>query len=165
MPAARRPPSGRRKPPVLVKEGTIVADEWTLVAEGPAEPGLIAPLDAWLEAPDGAGVWLDGSAEVDEVAPQVLDAPVVAVRFPAFADGRGLTFGALLRSRYGFTGELRAFGEIVPDLTEYMHRCGFDAFVLPDVRQAETAITCIHRMSDHYQGSSREPLPAYRRHA
>lgn len=131
--------------------------------EGPARPGLIAPLSAWLESPDGAGVWVDGDAAAEEVEGQLFEAPVVAVRFAAFADGRGLTFGRLLRTRYGYDGELRAFGEIVPDLTEYMYRCGFDAFVLANRRQAEAAIACIQRMSDHYQGSVRQPLPAYRR--
>lgn len=150
---------------MLVRQGAIIADEWTLVGDGPARPGLIVPFDAWLKAPEGAGVWLEGDVEVEEVGPRVLEAQLVAVRFPAFADGRGLTFGKLLRSRYGFAGELRAFGEIVPDLTEYMHRCGFDAFVLPDRRQAEATITCIQRMTDHYQGSFRQPLPPYRRMA
>ena len=165
MATARRSRRGSRRPPVLVREHTVVADEWTLVDEGPARPGLIAPLNAWLVAPEGAGVWVDGSAEVDEVAPQVLGAPVVAVRFPTFADGRGLTFGALLRARYAFTGELRAIGEVVPDLTEYMYRCGFNAFALADRRQAEVAIRCMRQMHGHYQGSYREPLPGYGRHA
>ena len=150
---------------MLVRDSAIVADEWTLVAEGPAGPGLIVPLVAWLQAPHGAGVWVDGSANVDQVGSQALDAPVVAVRFPSFADGRGLTFGRLLRTRYGYQGELRAIGEIVPDLTEYMHRCGFDSFVLADRREAEVAIGCIGRMSDHYQGSFRQPLPPYARPA
>lgn len=143
----------------------IVPDEWTILEEGSAGPGLIVPLEAWLESPDGAGVWVEGDAEVEEIAPRLVEAPVVAVRFPAFADGRGLTFAKLLRSRYGYNGELRAFGEIVPDLCEYMHRCGFDAFVLADRRQAEAAIACIRRMTDHYQGSFRQPLPPYQRMA
>lgn len=164
---------GSKRPYVLVKATqtrpgcaaapTIVADEWALVEQGPARPGLIAPFEAWLESPAGAGVWVEGDAEAEEVAPRLVEAPVVAVRFPAFADGRGLTFARLLRTRYGYEGELRAFGEIVPDLTEYMYRCGFDAFVLCSRRQAQAAIACIRRMSDHYQGSFRQPLPAYRR--
>ena len=144
---------------------TVVDDEWTLANEGPARPGLIVPLKAWLESPRGAGVWVEGDAELEEIAPRLVEAPVVAVRFPVFADGRGLTFGKLLRGRYGYEGELRAFGEIVPDLCEYMHRCGFDAFVLADRRQADVAIACIRRMSDHYQGSFRQPLPPYQRMA
>ncbi len=143
--------------------GRVVEDEWTLVTEGRARPGLIVPLDAWRQAAAGAGVWVDGDADVDEVGPLIRRAPVIAVHFPAFVDGRGLTFGTLMRTRYGFAGELRAFGEIIPDLTEYMHRCGFDAFVLANRRQAEATIACIARVSDHYQGSFRQPLPRFRR--
>ena len=136
-------------------------DEWTLVEEGDAAPGVIAPLDAWRQNPEGAGVWVEGDAEVEEIGPLVAAAPVVAVRFPAIVDGRGLSLGALLRSRYGFAGELRAFGDIIPDITEYMHRCGFNAFVLPDREQAEVAIACMGRMSDHYQASVRQPKPPF----
>ena len=148
---------------MLVRDGRIVKDSWTLVEDGPARPGGIAPFDAWKRSPEGAGVWVDGDREVEELVPEILEAPVVAVRFPAFADGRGLTLGALLRNRYRFRGELRAFGDVVADLTEYMHRCGFNSFVLPDRQQAEVAIACVARMSDHYQASVREPLPAFRR--
>lgn len=148
---------------MLVRDGRIVSDPWTLVEDGPARPGLIAPLEAWQRSPNGAGVWVDGDQEVEELVPRILEAPVVAVRFPAFADGRGLTFGTLLRGRYGFRGELRAFGDMLADLTEYMRRCGFNSFVLPDRHQAEVAIACMARMSDHYQASVREPSPAFRR--
>ena len=155
------PPSRFGRPGAL----SIVPDNWTVVEEGPARPGLIAPMGAWLECPDGAGVWVEAEAVPEEVAPLLFGAPVIAVRFPAFADGRGLTFGKLMRTRCGYDGELRAFGDIVPDLTEYMYRCGFNAFVLADRRQAEAAIACIQRMSDHYQSSFRQPLPPYRRPA
>lgn len=147
--------------PYLVRDGRIADDEWTLVREGDAAPGLIAPIDAWRRNPNGAGVWVEGEIEATEIGPVVLDAPVVAVHFPVFADGRGLSLGALLRSRYGFAGELRAFGEVIPDLAQYMHRCGFNAFVLPNRGQAETAIACIARMSDHYQASVRVPDPPF----
>ena len=145
----------------LVRDGRIVEDDWTLVLEGDAAPGTIAPLPAWQRNPEGAGVWVEGDAEVEEIGPLLATAPLVAVRFPAIVDGRGLSLGALLRSRYGFDGELRAFGDIIPDITEYMHRCGFNAFVLPNREQAEVAIACIERMSDHYQASVREPRPPF----
>lgn len=148
---------------MLVKDGRIVPDEWQLIDDGAARPGTIAPLEAWRTAPEGAGVWVESHAEVEDIAQEILTAPVVAVRFLAFNDGRGLSFGSLLRSRYAYGGELRAFGEIVPDLTAYMLRCGFNAFVLPDQHQAEVALACMNRMSDYYQASVREPLPPFRR--
>lgn len=148
---------------MLVKDGQIATDPWQLIEDGDARPGTIAPLAAWRKAPDAAGVWVEGDADVEEVGEEILPAPVVAVRFAAFADGRGLSFGSLLRSRYGYEGELRAFGQIVPDLTAYMLRCGFNAFILPDQHQAEVAAACMGRISGHYQASVREPVPPFRR--
>ena len=149
--------------PTLVRDGEIANDNWTLLESGSARPGAIAPLAAWRQAPEGAGVWVDGDVEVEDVAHAILAAPVVAVRFHAFADGRGLSFASLLRGRYRYRGELRACGEIAADLTAYMLRCGFNAFVLPNRSQAEIAIACMNRMSDHYQASVREPMPPFRR--
>lgn len=151
--------------PTLLKGGRIVRDDWTLRMEGPAGPGRISPLAAWRQAPEGAGVWVEGDAEVAKIGAEIRAAPVVAVRFAAFADGRGLSFASLLRSRCGFQGELRAFGELVPDLTPYMLRCGFDAFLLASERDAETALACMARMSGHYQASAAEPTPRFRQAA
>ena len=42
--------------------------------------------------------------------------------FPQFTDGRGYSIGALLRERYGFTGELRAIGDVLRDQLFYLAR-------------------------------------------
>ena len=54
----------------------------------------------------------------------------IAILFPSFADGRGLTLGHRLR-RLGFQGHLRARGHLVPDQYPMALRCGFDAVELP----------------------------------
>ena len=58
------------------------------------------------------------------------DIDAIAVLFPSFADGRGLTLGHRLR-RLGFAGHLRARGHLVPDQYPMALRCGFDAVELP----------------------------------
>ena len=159
--------------PTLVRGLQIVPDEWTLV-EGTGDAALpptraIPPFDDWLARraalPDAAetGFWTEGDADPEAFAPYVGDVGVIAVRFPAFADGRGLSLGVLLRTRYGFAGELRAFGDILPDLAQYLHRSGFDAFLVSDERSAEVAIASVVSMTDHYQASVRQPVPAFRR--
>ena len=153
---------GSESMPTLLRPGGVAEDDWELLAAGEAAPGLIVPLAAWRKAPDGAGVWVEGDAEIDEIGDEIRAAPVVAVRFAAFADGRGLSFASLLRGRHGYRGELRAFGEIVPDLTPYMLRCGFDAFLLATSREAEVALACITRSRHHYQASATEPTPRFR---
>ena len=106
---------------------------------------------------------MEGDTEAEAVGPYAPELPLIAVHFPAFADGRGLSLGTLLRTRHGFEGELRAFGDVLPDLAQYLHRSGFDAFVVPDARSAEVAIASVRSITDHYQASVRQPIPAFRR--
>lgn len=161
--------------PTLVRECAVARDDWTLL-EAPAQPATapdrsILPLASWLEhgaaldAPEHLGVWMAGDTEPEACAPFLDRVALVAIHFPAFTDGRGISLGMLLRSRHGFDGELRAYGDILPDLVPYLHRSGFDAFVLADDRAAKTAIAAMSAMTDHYQGSVRQPLPAFRRQA
>lgn len=159
--------------PVLVKDLEIVPDPWRLVesaddSDGSTGDGCIFPFDYWASAPRPgqactAGFWVDGGVDVERVRDHLEGASLVAVKFPAFADGRGLSLGVLLRSRLGFGGELRAFGDILPDLAQYLHRSGFDAFVVEDRRAAEVAIASVASITDHYQASVLQPQPAFRR--
>ena len=159
--------------PVLVKNLEITRDPWTLIessddCDGSMADGSIVPLDCWASttrphAASRAGFWVDGEADIEHVGRHLEGASLIAVRFPAFADGRGLSLGALLRSRHGFRGELRAFGDILPDLAQYLHRSGFDAFLVDSRRAAEVAIASVGAISDHYQASVLQPQPAFRR--
>lgn len=159
--------------PTLVRKLRIVPDEWTLIdaeteLDDPPERAIL-PWEDWLARrgtlaePARTGVWVEGDAEAEMVGPHAAELPLIAIRFPAFADGRGLSLGTLLRTRYGFAGELRAVGDILPDLAQYLHRSGFDAFVVADRRNAEVAIASVGSITDHYQASVRQPVPAFRR--
>lgn len=150
--------------PVLVKDQQIVADPWQLLETIPdyVPDNAIVPFNQLVNTSANA-VWVEGDVEVDEFGDDLAKLDLVAVHFPMFADGRGLSLGTLLRNRYGFKGELRAIGEVQPDLTPFMLRCGFDAFELVDELAAKTAIQCMVSMSDFYQGSVIQPEPAYRR--
>jgi uncharacterized protein (DUF934 family) len=78
-------------------------------------------------------------------------------------DGRGLSLAVLLRSRYGYRGEIRAIGATHEDLAHYYMRCGFDSVVFAEGRDLATALAGSSVLSDFYQGSVVEPLPAFRR--
>ena len=56
---------------------------------------------------------------------------IILIEFPTFADGRGCSQAHLLRQRWGYTGELRAFGDIRRDELDFLARCGFDTLKLP----------------------------------
>ncbi len=119
----------------------------------------LVDIDQW-DPNSGNGVRLPVDAEPEA---RLLNAPVIAIDFPTFFDGRGLSLAVLLRQRFGFRNELRAVGQVHPDLLHYMHRCGFDTFVLPDDYDADRACRLLAPYSDHYQGSVRAPEPPYRR--
>ena len=48
------------------------------------------------------------AGELDKLA-------LIAIEFPAFADGRGYSTATLLRERYRYIGELRAVGDVLRD--------------------------------------------------
>ena len=52
-----------------------------------------------------------------------------------FRDGRGYSAARILREA-GYTGELRAVGQVLIDQLSHMRRCGFDSFA-PDKRLDE----------------------------
>lgn len=90
---------------------------------------------------------------------------VIAVEFPQFTDGRGYSIGRLLRERYGYTGELRAVGEVLRDTLFYLSRCGFDSFALAEGVDLEAARSSLSDFSEGYQASVERPQPLFRRRA
>ncbi len=159
--------------PTLLKGTEIVQDTWQLVNDDaplPETGNLILPLARWREAAEDiersgrrAGAWVHGDSEPDELAEYLDRLPLIAIRFAAFNDGRGLSLATLLRTRFGFDGELRAIGAVHEDLVHYMLRCGFDSLLLGDDRNIDVARRGLNVMTHYYQGSVIEPRPAFRR--
>jgi len=154
---------------LLNRDGEII--EPTSISNGAAAVGgqAITPLADW-SAGSGEGLLLEPS---DEPEAAHTSAPLIAINFPAFTDGRGLSLAVLLRTRFGYTGELRAVGDVHPDVIHYMKRCGFDTFQMPEGRTlppaandslgADDSSNTLAPHSDYYQASVIHPQPAYRR--
>jgi uncharacterized protein (DUF934 family) len=124
-----------------------------------ADDVVLMPLEQWHEN-SGHGLLLGVDVEPE---PRFARASLIAIDFPVFHDGRGLSLAVLLRSRIGFTGELRAVGDVHPELFHYLRRCGFDSLLLPPGRLPGSADTLLAPYSDYYQASIAEPRPAFRR--
>ncbi|KAF0180111.1 MAG: DUF934 domain-containing protein [Hyphomonadaceae bacterium] len=90
---------------------------------------------------------------------------VIAVDFPKFSDGRGLSTAALLRRRLGYAGELRAVGDVARDQLFQMARCGFDAFQLRAGQDAEDALRAFTDFGEVYQSATDGHAPIFRRRA
>lgn len=92
-----------------------------------------------------------------------LDLPLIAVAFPKFNDGRGLSLAVLLRRRLGYRGELRAVGDVARDQLYYMARCGLDAFALRPDQDVDDALAAFGDFSDVYQEAADGLSPLFRR--
>lgn len=167
--------------PKLVKDGAIVENDWPLMAKPDGEPAeasvpegkVIVPLKIWqaqkeaLKSRDSLGVWLDTDETADELGDEARELPLVAVNFPAFADGRAFTTARMIRERYGFEGELRAVGYFLAEQACYLRRCGVNALDFGEDRQQhlEAAVEALNDFTEYYQSSVDQPLPLFRRRA
>lgn len=164
----------------LIKNKQVVADTWLTLelgendtAESIALPAgdVIFPFAVWQARKDEIlarggmiGLLIKGEDLVEAVAGDVARFAVIAVNFPKFVDGRGYSTASLLRQRYGYTGELRAVGDILHDQLFYLTRVGFDAYALRDDKSAAYAIEKgFSVFSDAYQPSTTQPQPLFRR--
>ncbi|RON80974.1 DUF934 domain-containing protein [Pseudomonas fluorescens] len=141
-------------------------DPWTLVRD-PSMPWpdglLMLPLTHWLESPSTHAVWLGPDDEVESLVPWLGSLPLIALDFPSFRDGRAYSQAYLLRSRFGWAGELRAIGDVLRDQLSHMRQCGFDSFAVREDKSAEDALKGLAGMSVLYGRSVIEPRPLFRR--
>ena len=114
-------------------------DEWTHAESAEALSGngrFILPLadvlaldaDVRISARERLGVLLLPGDPVEKIVELLPDLSLVALAFPAFSDGRSFSKAELLRSRHGFTGAVRATGQVLVDQLPHMLRLGFDEF-------------------------------------
>ncbi|MES2128844.1 MAG: DUF934 domain-containing protein [Pseudomonadota bacterium] len=162
----------------IIKNREVVQDDWTVLrleegqeAATVAIPAgkVIVPLAVWQaqKATLAAlvGVWI-ASDERPEVLKGELDKfAVVAVDFPKFTDGRGYSIAYTLRMRLGYTGELRAIGDVLRDQLFSMQRVGFDAYATRPDRNIHDALKGLSDFSETYQASVDQKAPLFRRHA
>ena len=76
---------------------------------------------------------------------------MICLDFPKFTDGRGYSYARLLRSRYKFTGEIRAVGNVLRDQAFFMRRCGIDALEIVDGRSTDGWRQAFAELSVRYQ--------------
>ncbi len=112
------------------------------------------------------GIWLDTHELLETLVASVADInqlPIIAVHVERFADGRIFSIGNLLRTRYGYKKELRAFGDVLRDQLFFLKRCGYDSYLIRPDRSAEDALTGLQDFSQPYQGAVDETQPVWRR--
>lgn len=159
----------------VIRDGRLIADNW-LAQSGdahemdnagvPDEPGYLVTLENWVACRDRyrvrrhpVAIHLSPDAE-----PQTLLEPdatvidptgiaMIAIVFPIYTDGRGYSIAQLLRHQLGWTGELRAVGDVMIDTVHYLARCGFNSFAIKPGHDPEAALHALATFSSSYQRS------------
>lgn len=150
----------------------VVEDGWRSVSDEaaiPAEGDVIVSLARFQTEPatlreraGRVGVRVSNETDPDALGASIDGVSLVAVEFPKYTDGRGYSIARVLRERHGFSGELRAVGNVLRDQLFYMARCGFDAFELTEGKDVDDAIEGFRDFSVTYQPAA-DGAPIWRR--
>jgi uncharacterized protein (DUF934 family) len=160
----------------LIKDGRLVEDPFVDAANSdsiPADVPVIVSLEQWqnhwerlVRRGKAIGVRLASDQHPDVIADDLDQFAVIALEFPAFRDGRAYSYARLLRHRYGYTGELRAVGDVLLEQLLFMHRVGFNAFQLDSAQPLDDYRTAVGEFSAWYQPSGDQRQTAVQlRHA
>jgi uncharacterized protein (DUF934 family) len=86
---------------------------------------------------------------------------VVELHFPKFNDGRAFSQAFLLRRRLGFTGQIRATGDVLIDQLVQMRRSGFTQAVLRDDQNLAHGQALLAHYPTFYQGDAVHTAPHF----
>lgn len=103
------------------------------------------------------GVLWPNDRSVQALADDLPRLDLIALHFPRWTDGRAYSQARLLRGRLGFSGQLRAVGDVIADQVLQLWRCGFDAAELRPGQSAEVAHQALRWFAAHYQPDVRHP--------
>jgi uncharacterized protein (DUF934 family) len=159
----------------LNAEARIEPSEFTAIAQDQTVPDtgkVLVHLSIWQaqkpallsRAQAGElGVWLDPDDNPELLADDASHLKIIAFHFPVFKFGQAYSGAVLLRTRYGFTGDILAYGDIWRDQLFYLARCGFTQFDIKEGKSIEDAIQGFKDFTTPYQTSADGVLPIFSR--
>jgi len=147
----------------LIKNGSFVDNTFAHVADDQALPEgpIVVSLKRWQaeretltarNAPLGVRLTSDQSPEA--LGSDVNHFALIELEFPKFRDGRGYSWARVLRQRLGFSGEIRAVGDVLRDQWLYMSRVGVDAFEVRPGTRIEDFRAALAEQTVFYQPAS-----------
>ena len=86
---------------------------------------------------------------------------VIELHFPKFNDGRAFSQAFLLRRRLGFTGQIRATGDVLIDQLVQMQRSGFTQAVLRADQNLAHGQALLAHYPAFYQGDAVHTAPHF----
>jgi uncharacterized protein (DUF934 family) len=159
----------------LIRNGVLEANLWQLddntsLTLPPDSAHWMITLESWKANQDAlplrqypVAIFIPSSTELNDFFPQggtdinTLSIALIAIDFPAYTDGRGFSLAQILRTQYGWRGELKAVGDVLIDTIHYLARCGFDSFLVKEGHDPELALKSFETFTVHYQKSYLKP--------
>lgn len=118
-------------------------------------------LDAFFGQSNATAVRIEPGEDSRALIPHLDRISLIEIAFPAFRDGRGYSAARVLREA-GYTGELRAEGDVLVDQIPLMRRCGFDSFA-PSASIDRAALNRALDRYDHvYQDAADHAVPVWK---
>ena len=117
-------------------------------------------LDAFLDQSNATSVRLEDGEDARQLIPFLDRLALIEVGFSRFGDGRGYSAARVLRE-HGFTGELRAQGDVLVDQLSFMLRCGFDSFAPETPLDAADTEIALSRWKNVYQEAADDRQPIW----
>lgn len=126
-----------------------------------ADPAVT--VDSFGDQTNASAVRLEPGDDARDLLPHLGRIRLIEVNFPVFGDGRGYSSARILREA-GYTGELRAVGDVLVDQIAAMRRCGFDSFAPQVPLDPIDAQAALDRWPEVYQHTTdgRTPIRALR---
>lgn len=118
-------------------------------------------LEAFLGQSNATAVRLEAGDDARDLIPHLDRIALIEVAFPRFRDGRGYSSARILREA-GYTGELRAEGDVLVDQLLFLRRCGFDSFSPEKALNPEDVEATLSRYDFFYQGAADDAIPVWK---
>jgi uncharacterized protein (DUF934 family) len=118
-------------------------------------------LDAFLDQSNATAVRLEPDDDARALIPYLDRLALIEIAFPKFRDGRGYSSARILREA-GYSGELRAQGDVLVDQIAFMKRCGFDSFAPEASLNPEAVERALATYNQFYQSAADAAVPVWK---
>ena len=122
--------------------------------------GPVVPLADFGPQSNTAAVRLDPGDDARMLIPHLAGLRLIEISFPKYRDGRGYSSARLLRAA-GYTGELRAAGDVLLDQIVFLRRVGFDSLAPASPLDRPAVEAALARFPFVYQKAADAKIPVW----